>query len=278
MSQQKQCPFCRRVIRVKDKFCPFCGRYVIDDSLPQITYTRASPSPPSYPTPPPAPPYPPTTQPPSPPPSETYTPGPPQAQEPREPEKLSEDVIEQIALRVELKVLDHSMNEIRKKLEELAETISKTEVTSEVEQRIKNLKAQIKEIKQKRDDLNLNKKTLPYEEELQEKVEIQDRLKNLNEAYRSKKVTEAAFKKLRTEYEEKLQEIDAKSRAFKAKTNIWIKSLKKDKQQIQEEMEILEARNAAGELPKDQYDEQKKEYDLKLKRYDNVLEYLAGNL
>jgi DNA repair exonuclease SbcCD ATPase subunit len=273
MSQQKQCPFCRRVIRLKDKFCPFCGRYVLDESTTQSTFSRGSPPPSPYPAQPPAPSYPPA-QPPAP----SYPPAPPPAPEPQEPEKLSEDVIEQIALRVELKILDNAMSEIRKRLEELAETISKTEVTGEVEQRIKNLKTQIKEIKEKREGLNLNKKSLPYEEELQEKAEVQDRLKNLNEAYRAKKVTESAFKKLRTEYEEKLQEIDSKSRAFKAKTNIWVKSIKQDKQHVQEEIEILEARHAAGEIPKDQYDEQKLAYDAKLKRYENVIEYLAGNL
>ncbi|MHA1263741.1 MAG: hypothetical protein ACTSRS_00755 [Candidatus Helarchaeota archaeon] len=289
MSQQKKCPFCNRTIRMRDKYCPYCGRYVMETPPPQSPYSRVTPVsstphhvPPNYPQHPPHPQsstiVPPQTTPPSvaevpqPPPTESVSPTPP------EEETLSDEVIDQIALRVELEQLDLSLKEIRGKIEELGELISKIEVTEEVEQRIQEFKNKIKEIKTKRENLNAEKRPLPFEADLTKKKEIQERLKNLNEAYRSKKVTETAFKKLRAEYEQQLQEIDQKSRSFKAKINTWIKKLKADKAGIEEQLELLEARYAAGELKEDSFAEQKKTFEEKLKRYNNTLKYLSAQL
>lgn len=279
MSQQKKCPFCGRIIRTRDKFCPFCGRYVIVDAGSRgLTPGGAQPS------------HPPHTAPPVTHPAQSPhmdpQPGPGQPapfmsqapQPPQEPEFLSDDVVDQIALRAELEQLDSSMAEIRSKLGELGEMISKIEVTDEIEQKIKNFKNQIKEIKTKRENLNAEKRDLPFEADLTKKQEIQDRLKKLNEAYRSKSVTETAFKKLRAEYEQSLQQIDAKSRSFKAKINTWIKKLKTDRQSNQEKMELLEARFAAGEMGKDQFESDKKDLLEKIKRYNSVLKYLSAKL
>ncbi|NVM53027.1 MAG: CdvA-like protein [Candidatus Helarchaeota archaeon] len=284
MSQQKECPFCRRLIRMRDKFCPFCGRYVIENVRPQNVYQRGVQRPHPATRAPPAthPPYraPPVTQPPpgGPPGAQPASSIPQSTPAPQEPEPLSEEVIDQIALRVELEQLDQSMNEIRSKLEELGEMISKMDVTPEIEQKIKNFKGQIKEIKAKRENLNAEKRDLPFDADLTKKKEIQDRLKKLNEAYRSKKVTEAAFKKLRGEYEQSLQEIDDKSRSFKAKINTWIKKLKSDRNKTQEQLELLEARFAAGEMGQHKYEEEKTDYKEKVKRYNNVLKFLTGKL
>ena len=279
MSQKKQCPFCRRAIRMNDKFCPFCGRYVLDN-VPQQKVTPGPP--PSY-------------YPPQPPPSQysyeqpAETPYPPaeasdatQAAEtppeaPAEPE-LSPEIMDQIALRVDLETLDNSMAEIKKKLGELGDLVAKTEITSEIESKIKNLKEQIKGIKTKRDKLLVEKQDLPFEAELTKKKDIQERLAKLNEAYRAKKVTEAAFKKLRGEYEQTLQEIDSKSRLFKQKISGWVKKLKVERDAVQELLEILEARFVAGELTQDQYDAQKEENTEKLNRYTNVVKFLSEKI
>ncbi|MFX1296723.1 MAG: hypothetical protein ACFFD2_17940, partial [Promethearchaeota archaeon] len=195
-----------------------------------------------------------------------------------EPEELSEDIIDQIALRVELVQLDQAMTDIRKKLEELGEKISKIEVTTEIENKIKNCKDEIKTIKAKREKLNLEKQSLPFEEDLIQKKEIKERLKKLNEAYRSKEVTESAFKKLRSEYENSINEIDIKNREFKAKIAIWLKKLKVDESQIKEKYELLKARYAAGELNQDKYEEKKNEIEKKLTRYNDVVKYLSGKI
>ncbi|MHA1356791.1 MAG: hypothetical protein ACTSRC_01630 [Candidatus Helarchaeota archaeon] len=296
MSQQRSCPFCRRIIRLKDKYCPFCGRYVLE-TPPQNVYPRATPpgqqpSIPrqsSYPAQVPAQ-IPPSTQPQVPHPASPQMP--PQSprgiplspfsnQVPQPPElqlELSEEIIEQIALRVELRQLDSALADIRAKLEELGEMIAKMDVTAEIEQKIKVFKDKIKALKAKRERLNAEKRVLPFEKDLKERKEIQERLNNLNEAYRSKEVTESAFKKLRQEYEEKLQEIDTKSRAFKAKINLWIKKIKTDEIKIKEEEEILKARHAAGELIEDEYQTKKSKIDEKLKQYTNVIKYLSEKL
>lgn len=281
MSQQKKCPFCGRVIRLRDKFCPFCGRFVIDGNIPQGGHPGAAPGP--YPThqqrapaPPasqPIPPAPPVTQP-----ATRTQPAPFESTPSQTTEALSEEVIEQIALRVELEQLDQSMADIRSKLEELGEMISKIEVTEEVEQKIKTFKNKIKEIKVKREDLNAEKRDLPFDADLTKKKEIQDRLAKLNEAYRSKKVTESAFKKLRTEYEQQLQEIDTKSRSFKAKINTWIKQLKADRTRAQEQLELLEARQAAGELGHGAFDDKQRDLGGKIKRYNGTIKYLSARL
>lgn len=291
MSQQKQCPFCHRAIRIRDKFCPFCGRYVLETQPQADMYSRVtSPSqPPSqgYPAPSPTPQSP---VPPNHPSHVSYTPPtdamppspagpPPEVPAPASPEEtLSDDVVDQIALRVELEQLDTALADIRGKLEELGEMLSKVEVTDEIEQKIKAFKNRIKDIKAKRDNLNAEKRDLPFEADLTKKLEIQDRLKNLNEAYRSKKVTESAFKKLRDEYEQQLQDIDAKSRSFKAKINTWIKKLKIDREKTQETLEILEARFAAGEMTKDSFEETKTDYEEKINRFNNVLKFLSARL
>ncbi len=293
---QKTCPFCKRVIRTKDKFCPFCGEYVLESTAPQGVYPPSGPpqQPPYTPPQGSQPPYTPPqgSQPPYAPPPRTIpvtqpTPssGAPAAPikpsappPPQEDPGLSEDIIDQIVLRVELAQLDNSMNEIRAKLEELAEQISKIEVTAEIEKRIQNFKDQIKEIKAKREKLNLEKQDLPFEAEMTEKQDVQERLKNLNDAYRAKKVTETAFKKLRGEYEAKLQEIDNKSKEFKAKINAWIKKFKVDESKIQEKLEILEARHAAGELTQSQFDNEKNTITSELNRYTAVIKFLSNQI
>ena len=281
MSQQKKCPFCGRAIRLRDKFCPFCGRFVIDGNTPQGGHPGAAPGPyPTYqqhaPTPPasqPIPPTPPVTQP-----ATGTQPAPFESAPSQVAEALSEEVIEQIALRVELEQLDQSMVDIRSKLEELGEMISKIEVTEEVEQKIKTFKNKIKEIKVKREDLNAEKRDLPFDADLTKKKEIQDRLAKLNDAYRSKKVTESAFKKLRIEYEQQLQEIDTKSRSFKAKINTWIKQLKADRTRAQEQLELLEARQAAGELGQGDFEDKQRDLGGKIKRYNGTIKYLSARL
>jgi chromosome segregation ATPase len=258
----------------------------MEGGTPKTPYSRVGPvtqTPPSTPqgaqyTPPTAPP--PQNIPPQPP-AQAAQPSPfgdQTSSSPPEVESLSEDIINQIALRVELEQLDTSLTEIRGKLEELGEIISKIEVTEEIEQKIKLFKNKIKNIKAKRENLNAEKRDLPFESDLESKKEIQNRLKNLNEAYRSKKVTESAFKKLRAEYEEEIQAIDSKSRSFKAKINTWVKKLKLDRSQIEEKLELLEARHAAGEIQKDQFDLQKKELEEKIKRYNNTLKFLTAQL
>lgn len=281
MSQQKQCPFCKRAIRLRDKFCPFCGRYVLESAAPQSVYSRVTqPAPPPRMDPQPGPGAPAPTQP-----IQGAPPGaqpaPFMSQAPQaapEPETLSEDVIDQIALRAELEQLDQTMAEIRSKLEDLGEMISKIEVTHEIETKIKDFKNKIKEIKVKREKLNADKRDLPFEADLTEKKEIQERLKKLNEAYRSKEVAESAFKRLRGEYEQKIQAIDAKSQSFKAKINTWIKKIKSEKAQAVDQLELLKARFAAGEMGEAKYNLEKEESEEKLKRYDNVLKYLSGKL
>ncbi|MFX1297856.1 MAG: hypothetical protein ACFFD2_23795, partial [Promethearchaeota archaeon] len=134
------------------------------------------------------------------------------------------------------------------------------------------------DIRAKRDKLNLEKRDLPFEEELAQKKEIQERLKKLNEAYRSKKVTESAFRKLREEYEASLQEIENKARVFRAKLNAWIKKLKIDEKSTQDNIELLEARHAAGELTQKQYEAEKETYNEKLNQYHNVIKYFSGKI
>ncbi len=274
---------------MRDKFCPFCGRYVIAGNTPQAGYPSGAP--PTHPVhqhapqvPPgmqQAPPPPPTTQPSSQlniqPPS-TSQPAPFRSSTPQPVETLSEEIIEQIALRVELEQLDVSMAEIRSKLEELGEMISKIEVTDDIEQKIKTFKNKIKEIKAKRENLNAEKRDLPFDADLTKKKEIQERLAKLNDAYRSKKVTESAFKKLRNEYEQELQQIDAKSRSFKAKINTWIKQLKAERTKTEEELELLEGRHAAGEMGEDDFAEKKNNFENKVKRYNATLKYLSARL
>jgi len=281
MSQKKVCPFCRRAIRMNDKFCPYCGRYVLDTVPQQKITPEASSSPPPYP------------------PQESISsssydqteiapsaeatyedqtamaPSTPETQ--IEPE-LSAEIMDQIALRVDLEALDNSMAEIKKKLEELGEIVAKTEITGEIEFKIKNLKEQIKGIKAKREKLLAEKQDLPFEAELTKKQDIQERLAKLNEAYRAKKVTEAAFKKLRGEYEQGLQAIDNKSRLFKQKISSWVKRLKSDRDNLQEQVELLEARYIAGELTPDQYNAQKEENNEKLNRYNNVIKFLSEKI
>lgn len=291
MSQQKSCPFCKRIIRLQDKYCPFCGRFVIEGNQPPNVYSRVSQpaQPPSMPPPMSPPPYmpppsygpPPGPSPPFEPPTRPGEPGPggkEAAPSEKEPEPLSEEVMEQIALRVELQQLDESMNDIRKKLEDLGAMVSKVEITPDIENKIKNFKEQIKEIKAKREKLNAEKRDLPFEEELTQKREIQDRLKNLNEAYRTKKVTESAFKKLRSEYEEKLTTLDNKTHLFKTKISTWIKKIKDDEKHYQEKLELIDARFAAGEMTQTQYEKDKKESEEKIKRYTNVLKFLSGKV
>lgn len=279
MSQKKQCPFCRRAIRLTDRFCPFCGRLVTESipaqNLPQMT----SPGPSAYPAQPPmAPTYGPPGGVPYPPPPAPPVQAAPEAkiQEP-EPE-ISSEIIEQIALRVDLETLDSMMGDIKKRMEELSEVVAKTEVTSEIETKIKDLKEQAKETKARREKLMAGKRDLPFEAELAKKQDIQDRLAKINEAYRAKKVTEAAFKKLRTEYEQALAEIDSKSRSFKQKLGSWVKKLKSEKDKLQEQVELIEARFVAGELTQDQYNAQKDETTEKLNRYSNVLKFLNEKL
>lgn len=283
MSQKKQCPFCRRAIRMNDKFCPFCGRYVLDTVPQQNVTPKTSRSPPYYPQ---QPSYsPPTYDQPvgeSNPPAEaseaaTDATASSETEAPTEPE-LSAEIMDQIALRVDLAALDNSMAEIKKKLEELGEIVSKTEITSDIELKIKNLKDQIKGVKAKREKLLVEKQDLPFEAELSKKKDIQERLAKLNEAYRAKKVTESAFKKLRAEYEQTLREIDNNSRQFKQKISGWVKNLKEERDKLQEQVEILEARFVAGELTDDQYNTQKEEDTDKLNRYNNVIKFLSEKI
>jgi chromosome segregation ATPase len=232
------------------------------------SYSAQPPMPPAY-VPPAGAPYPPPT-----PPSQTA----PEAKMPEPEPEISSEIIEQIALRVDLETLDSMMGDIKKRMEELSETLSKTEVTSEIETKIKNLKDQAKDTKARREKLMAGKRDLPFEAELAKKQDIQDRLAKINEAYRAKKVTEAAFKKLRTEYEQALAEIDNKSRAFKQKLSSWVKKLKTEKDKFQEQVEMIEARFVAGELTPDQYNAQKEETTEKLSRYNNVLKFLNEKL
>ena len=286
MSQPKTCPFCKRAIRGRDKYCPFCGEYVLESTAPQNVYSPSRPpqqppyqppqqTPPYYAPPPRTGPTPPAGPPPGTAPAPSGAPAPPPEQQDVE---LSDDIIDQIVLRVELAQLDKSMDDVRGKLEDLAEQISKIEVTTEIEAKIKKFKNHIKEIKAKREKLNAEKSDLPFEGELTEKKEIKERLKNLNEAYRSKKVTDAAFKKLRGEYEAKLKEIDQKSQAFKAKINTWIKKFKVDEAKVSEALELLEARHAAGELSESAYEQEKTTTTAQLKRYNAVIQYLTGQI
>ncbi|MHA1232252.1 MAG: zinc-ribbon domain-containing protein [Candidatus Helarchaeota archaeon] len=269
----KICPFCGRNIRETDKFCPFCGKKVLDvgrsvveqQPQPPIGQTQQQPGP----------------QPPAPKQSNQIQtvsqPVGPQTTQKIEEEKIPDEILAQLEYRAKIKNIENELSDIRDKIDQLALKLT-SEDPEGIEEEIKRLSNMINELKSEKKELETKLVSLPFEELKNKRKDLDSKIARLQNAFSLGEISENAYNKLREEYEQNLRELNKQAEQQKVKLSIWIRNLRLKRDELIEELDLLKARQIAGEFSEDEYIKRKKATQNKIEKLEYNIDLLNSYL
>ncbi|MBD3228485.1 MAG: hypothetical protein GF329_09880 [Candidatus Lokiarchaeota archaeon] len=259
----KKCPFCRRNIRESDKFCPFCGKKVLNvssGSKPVQKQKRQQK------------------------PIKREKEQPKEEPEQKQPEKppevdeeIPENVLNQLELRSEIKLIETKLESIRDEVEKLALKLT-SDNTEGVEQKVQVLSDKIKELKAEKKELEERMIELPFEKIKNRREDWESRLAKLQNAFSLGEVSENAYNKLRDEYNEKLKELDQETDSQKVKINVWIRKMRLERDKLVEKVDLLKGRHLAGEFSDSEYQQEKEKLKNNIKKLETNIKILNQSI
>jgi len=188
---------------------------------------------------------------------------------------LSENLKKQLILRGKLHKLKQEkkfyLNEL-KSIEYELDSGSKSLL--EIESKLKNYKKKIADLKKQEKLLNLNIRELPHEKLLSDQNKVNKQLEKLDKLLESGKITESTYHELRSEFQDKLVDINKKIELVKSEMQKLLVNLNKEIVEIEKELELLYARFEVGQLSKESYANSEKELKGKLNDYRMCIEAL----
>ncbi|MHC1591250.1 MAG: hypothetical protein ACXQS8_04145 [Candidatus Helarchaeales archaeon] len=253
----RTCPFCNRNVLEKDKWCPWCGKRLPDDTAPgeKLGGTKES-----APTPEPVPKEPKVSKPA---PSVVELPMPLDA------------AIEQYLLRARIDRMNEKLKEAKQKIDQYLEKIEREGATIS-EEDLNELKEIVQKIKNKRSELEAQKKPLPFDENLLEKRQsIEGKMRKLQNKFMTQKISEIAYKKLKDEFEAELNEIKKKMSQQQNFERALKKKLEERQKALEEELEVLKAKLEIQELTEEAYEQRSKAIQKELEEIKLVFSKLV---
>lgn len=174
-------------------------------------------------------------------------------------------------LQTQKATLDEEQETIRVK--QLVGEITESEAKKELDKLKSRLDPISKEIEQ------IEKKAITPLEQLQQDKKVQEgRLQRLEDLRNSGEVEEAIYKRLSTEYSNKLNEINHQLETEIASAHFWLVQLEQRKQELEFEKETLQVRARIDEVSKREVNKQLKSLDEELNKINSVIAGLRAIL
>jgi chromosome segregation ATPase len=249
MSNQ-QCPECGRKLKPNAKFCSYCGVSLNTRQRTQTTVqTQATSATPI-----------------------------PSNELAKEVEAIPPTVESALIMRGKLEgirsqkaALEEEQETI--KVKQLVGELSEKEATSQSEK----LKSRLDPISKEIEDLE-NKANTPLEQLQQEKKVQEGRIQRLDELRKSGEVDDAIYKRLSSEYGEKLTETKHQLENAISQANSWLAQLEDRKQQLEFDKETLQIRARIDEVSKRDVNKQLKAIDDELNKLTSIIAGLRSIL
>ena len=198
---------------------------------------------------------------------------------------LPEDVKEQMVYYIEYndiqlnkKVLVERLNEISKSTKD-ARYEYDMEFKKEVNIKLEAIKTLISELKQKESVIKQNLEEPFIVQRIQQDIDTKVfQLENLSREHKLHKVDKKTFEKLKEKYKNEKIDLENEREDLIAGMKLWIQDLKLEKAELSGERKLNKGRFHAKEITEEEYKQQDKDFDLKLKKINtkiNTLEKLT---
>ncbi len=198
---------------------------------------------------------------------------------------LPEDVKEQMVYYIEYndiqlnkKVLVERLNEISKSTKD-ARYEYDMEFKKEVNIKLEAIKTLISELKQKESVIKQNLEEPFIVQRIQQDIDTKVfQLENLSREHKLHKVDKKTFEKLKEKYKKEKIDLENEREDLIAGMKLWIQDLKLEKAELSGERKLNKGRFHAKEITEEEYKQQDKDFDLKLKKINtkiNTLEKLT---
>lgn len=210
---------------------------------------------------------------------------PKKTKEKREAKPLPEDVKEQMVYYIEYndiqlnkKVLIERLNEISKSTKDPRYEYD-MEYKKEVNIKLEAIKTLINELKQKESVIKQNLEEPFIVQRINQDIDTKIfQLENLSREHKLHRVDKETFEKLREKYKQEKTDLENEREDLVEGMKLWIQDLKLEKTELSGERKLNKGRFRAKEITEDEYTQQDKDFDLKLKKINtkiNTLEKLT---
>ncbi len=181
-------------------------------------------------------------------------------------EFLPEKIREQLDFRGQLAELKDEKYKCYNRVKRLEKDLSGGKKSlPEIEIELKKLKKRIKEIKALEKNLTESIKKLPFEEMLNRKETIKERMKKLDEILEAGRITEDVYHKLRKEFKAELEVVEGQFSDYDTQIKHWLSKFKSDIKESKDELGLLYARYQVGQISEEDYSKKKDELEKELK-------------
>ncbi|MFX0096212.1 MAG: hypothetical protein ACFE7E_00460 [Candidatus Hodarchaeota archaeon] len=181
-------------------------------------------------------------------------------------EFLPEKIKEQLEIRGQLAELKDEKYKYYEKIKKLEKDLSGGKKSlPEIESELNKLKKRIKEIKNLEKGLTESIEELPFEEMLNRRKTIKERMKKLDGILEAGRITEEVYHKLRKEFKTELEIVDGQFSAYDTQIKHWLSKFKSDIKENKDELALLYARYQVGQVSEKDYSKKKEELEKELK-------------
>ena len=199
----------------------------------------------------------------------------------KEIEPLPEDVKDQIDLYIEHNEIQINKQVLTNKLDEILKLTKDSryewdqQYKNEVNIKLEAIKTLIEELKQNENEIKASMEEPFIVQKINSDIEAKIfQLENLTREYKLHKIDKETFEKLREKYKQEKAELENGKEELVSGMKLWIQELKLEKAEISSERKVNKGRFSAKEISEEEYKENDKEFDLKLKKSTSRLETL----
>ncbi len=159
------------------------------------------------------------------------------------------EMLAQLEARSQLTSLEDEEKALLKELEQLESELEQGDRSiAELEKEIKPLQKKIKTLKDREKKLSSKVKEFDFEKAGKERLRWKERLEKLEEMKEAGKVRESVYLRLKDEYSKNQSETDAHYQEQVILAREWLALLKAQYKAARDELSLLEARHAVGEV------------------------------
>ena len=178
-------------------------------------------------------------------------------------------------IKVNKQVLSEKLKDIQKSLKDPRYDVDE-EYKNTVNMKVNAIKTLINEYKEKEAELD-KKRDKPFiVQRISNDIETKIfQLKNLSREYKLHKIDQDTFETLREKYKAEKSDLEKEKEDLITGMKLWIKELKMEKVELETERNLNKGRYSAKEISEDEYNKNKKEFEVKLKKIDSKIDTLV---
>ncbi len=178
-------------------------------------------------------------------------------------------------IQVNKQVLSEKLKDIQKSLKDPRYDVDE-DYKNTVNMKVTAIKTLINEYKDKEAEID-KKRDKPFiVQRITNDIEAKIfQLKNLSREYKLHKIDQDTFETLREKYKKEKSDLEKEKEDLLTGMKLWIKELKMEKAELETERNINKGRYSAKEISEDEYNNNDKEFEVKLKKIDSKIDTLV---